>query len=86
MSKNKKKTVLKFYQIFLGVITKKQEMIPCSIGAAVCGVTAYLLQKSAEGKSEEAVEMRCTSTTPMNVLYRNLYENGGNVVSSFCDR
>ena len=56
-------------------------MIPMLGGAGVCGVLGYLLQKSADGKAEEAVEMRRTNTTPTNRLYKDLNENGGTRVA-----
>ena len=37
---------------------REREMIPMLGGAGVCGALGYLLQKSADGKAEEAVEMR----------------------------
>ena len=56
-------------------------MIPMFGGAAVCGGLGYLLQRSADGKAEEAVEMRRTNTTPTNRLYRDLIENGGSRIA-----
>ena len=50
-------------------------------GAGICGALGYLLQKSADGKAEEAVEMRRTNTTPTNRLYKDLNENGGTRVA-----
>ena len=52
-------------------------MIPTFTFAAISGGVGYLLQKSADGKAEEAVEMRKTNTTPTNRLYKYLSENGG---------
>ena len=56
-------------------------MIPMLGGAGICGALGYLLQQSADGKAEEAVEMRRTNTTPTNRLYKDLNENGGTRVA-----